>query len=437
MFSLVITVISIALVTALALATIYYGGSAFKKGQAEAAAAQVILQGQQLLGAAEVFRAALGYWPASMQEMVDKSYLSGFPVASSGSRDMLMAEAMAAASTWQMPVSGEPTFTLTYASQDQACQNINLRMYGTRGILAKAYTGYQTQCYGNSSAALQVVVSKTPDNLAPVLAAGSVAAIPAPAASSGPEWFVAPTAVVGGGAPLPPVAVQPFSPVRTLADYGTLSVGYNFVGGFPIVNTSSAVASFTSVAMVGSADWTFGQNTCTDVAPGATCYLGAKWTPSGAGQTTATILVGATQVLHQGAGVILFNQVNLHIGRNDHVNWGDSTYFKLDSGTTAPGLGNQSVSANLLTVVSSVAAVQKIDFSSIPALTVIRCQNTVGYDTATQTWLTGTGTTSPTDDSCYVLPSATLGHGASPIRVQTPNTPTSNDYYYVSVNILP
>lgn len=34
MFSLIITIISIALVTALAIATIYYGGSAFRQGSA-------------------------------------------------------------------------------------------------------------------------------------------------------------------------------------------------------------------------------------------------------------------------------------------------------------------------------------------------------------------------------------------------------------------
>jgi hypothetical protein len=54
MFSLIITIISIALVTALALATIYYGGSAFRQGGDAAAAARFINEGQQLSGAAAV-----------------------------------------------------------------------------------------------------------------------------------------------------------------------------------------------------------------------------------------------------------------------------------------------------------------------------------------------------------------------------------------------
>lgn len=51
MFSLIITIISIALVAALALATIYYGGDAFTKGGDAAKASQLINEGQQLQGA--------------------------------------------------------------------------------------------------------------------------------------------------------------------------------------------------------------------------------------------------------------------------------------------------------------------------------------------------------------------------------------------------
>jgi hypothetical protein len=57
MFSLIITIISIALVTALALATIYYGGSAFRQGGDAAAAAKLINEGQQLSGAAAIVEA--------------------------------------------------------------------------------------------------------------------------------------------------------------------------------------------------------------------------------------------------------------------------------------------------------------------------------------------------------------------------------------------
>jgi hypothetical protein len=51
MFSLIITIISIALVAALALATIYYGGSAFSAGSAKAQLATAVSQAQQIAGA--------------------------------------------------------------------------------------------------------------------------------------------------------------------------------------------------------------------------------------------------------------------------------------------------------------------------------------------------------------------------------------------------
>ena len=51
MFSLIISIIAIALVAALALASIYYGGDAFQEGTAKAEASTVINQGQQVQAA--------------------------------------------------------------------------------------------------------------------------------------------------------------------------------------------------------------------------------------------------------------------------------------------------------------------------------------------------------------------------------------------------
>ena len=44
MFSLIVTIIAIALVAALALATLYYGGSAFNQSSAKAQAAKLLNQ---------------------------------------------------------------------------------------------------------------------------------------------------------------------------------------------------------------------------------------------------------------------------------------------------------------------------------------------------------------------------------------------------------
>ena len=77
MFSLIITVISIVLVSALALATVYYGGSAFNKNGNDAAAAQALLEGQQLNGAAALAKAEGNY--TDMASLVTGQYLTSIP----------------------------------------------------------------------------------------------------------------------------------------------------------------------------------------------------------------------------------------------------------------------------------------------------------------------------------------------------------------------
>jgi hypothetical protein len=87
MCSLIITIISIALVAALALATIYYGGTAFNRGSAEAKASQLINEGQQINGAVAMARAdaqagnatAVDLATAGLKGLVDAKYLAQVP----------------------------------------------------------------------------------------------------------------------------------------------------------------------------------------------------------------------------------------------------------------------------------------------------------------------------------------------------------------------
>lgn len=89
MFSLIITIISIALVAALALATIYYGGTAFNKGSAEAKASQLINEGQQINGAvalarADVAQGALTAAPTDINGLVASKHLAQVPTSFDG-----------------------------------------------------------------------------------------------------------------------------------------------------------------------------------------------------------------------------------------------------------------------------------------------------------------------------------------------------------------
>lgn len=85
MFSLIITIISIALVAALAIATLYYGGSAFSQGSAKAVADTVIAQAQQIAGANTLFANDNGgTYTTSPAALVSGNYLTVSPVAPVG-----------------------------------------------------------------------------------------------------------------------------------------------------------------------------------------------------------------------------------------------------------------------------------------------------------------------------------------------------------------
>ncbi len=78
MFSLIITIIAIALVAALAVASIYYGGSAFEKGTAGAEAATIINESQQV-SAARSMASADGNANTTVADLVTGNYLSSAP----------------------------------------------------------------------------------------------------------------------------------------------------------------------------------------------------------------------------------------------------------------------------------------------------------------------------------------------------------------------
>jgi uncharacterized protein (UPF0333 family) len=80
MFSLIITIISIALVAALAIATLYYGGSQFSQGSAKAAADQVIGQAQQIAGANTLYANDHGgSYDLTVSDLQANSYLNSTP----------------------------------------------------------------------------------------------------------------------------------------------------------------------------------------------------------------------------------------------------------------------------------------------------------------------------------------------------------------------
>lgn len=78
MFSLIITIISIALVAVLALATLDYGGDAFNRGSAGAEAARLINEAQQV-NAAVTMAGVDGTTLSDIDALVTGQYLSQVP----------------------------------------------------------------------------------------------------------------------------------------------------------------------------------------------------------------------------------------------------------------------------------------------------------------------------------------------------------------------
>lgn len=84
MFSLIVTIIAVFLVAALALATLYYAGQFVTDGQARAAMTKILQEGNQVVGALELYKADNGGFPTGTSDeikaaLVAENYLKQIP----------------------------------------------------------------------------------------------------------------------------------------------------------------------------------------------------------------------------------------------------------------------------------------------------------------------------------------------------------------------
>ncbi|MBV7542136.1 hypothetical protein [Acidovorax sp. sic0104] len=79
MFSLIISIVSIALVVALAAATMYYGGDALTQGRSSAEASAYVTGAQQIGGAAVMHITTQPAPPAAVADLVTSGMMSGIP----------------------------------------------------------------------------------------------------------------------------------------------------------------------------------------------------------------------------------------------------------------------------------------------------------------------------------------------------------------------
>jgi len=302
MFSLIITIISIALVAALALATLYYGGGAFNQGRAQAQAAKVRSQSQQLLGAAELFKANHGRYPVNVAEMVSDKYLSSVPMARAA-----VAQALAD-SAWLMPVPEQALFLLPMTAPE-ACRQVNQQSYGEPGILSGPLSGVQTQCYGPSPSqlygmaakdaqVLQAWVAADPEMVA-VTAPALVAALPVSEASA--LWTVAPSAPLVAdvssspeeAAPPdepPPPAVGVLSASTLTVPFAPTNVGAHANGIAVLQNTGEGSLVISPATLAGSDAFTVVSDDCQGaLAAGDSCAVEVRFSPAVTGPAGATL----------------------------------------------------------------------------------------------------------------------------------------------------
>lgn len=196
MFSLIISIVSIALVAVLSAATLYYGGASYTSGQTRAVAAKIVAQSQQILAANDMFFTDFSRHPLSVQELVDGGYLRTVPVAAAPAGLSILSNAWAAEGPqrWSMPQPGIPVYTLNANVTVDVCKEINLK--GTlrrQGVLKRAYAELALQCYGEAADTLAVAATHDATALASVLP-GAVASTPIPAGADSPDWLAPPSA---------------------------------------------------------------------------------------------------------------------------------------------------------------------------------------------------------------------------------------------------
>lgn len=113
MFSLIIAIVSIALIVALVAATMYHGGDTLTQGRAKADAAALVAGAQQVSGAAVMHLSLEGTRAAAIGDLVTKKYLASVPTVG----------ALALATTGTAP-NLQYTVTGTAASDD-VCVAVN------------------------------------------------------------------------------------------------------------------------------------------------------------------------------------------------------------------------------------------------------------------------------------------------------------------------
>jgi hypothetical protein len=116
MFSLILVLAGLALVAAIAVTTVYYGGDTATAGSANAEAASLLAQSEQIASASAAYTTDHnGIRPPSLEELVAQEYLNAIPPG------------------WQEPALANTPITSKVVASASACELFNRRQ-GLEGI---------------------------------------------------------------------------------------------------------------------------------------------------------------------------------------------------------------------------------------------------------------------------------------------------------------
>lgn len=154
MFSLLITLIAIALSAALALATLYALSGNYAGQLAKTQAALLRIQSDQIMGAVQLFRHEHSRYPDTLAELEAGGYLREIPIPNVSQAPLLPvipeAVAQSVAPQWILPVPGRPVLLLREQVPVRTCSRLNQLLGVEQGLVREhAEAGRAEQCFGS------------------------------------------------------------------------------------------------------------------------------------------------------------------------------------------------------------------------------------------------------------------------------------------------
>lgn len=313
MISLLITIITIALVAALAIATIFYMGGSQSKAFLAAEATEQINQGTQILGAMDLFKVDHDRWPDSLDELVSEGYLKTIPrigITASKATIIAQANAQSLGPAWEMPMPGVPIAWVKPPEggyTTSVCKEINSKARKYRGILKAMQISPDPQCFGKNLSNLRVVVSRSILDIEAFAESYDeeldFRSYPPVFDVSDPSWLIAPPETRAQSPEeldQPEVLVpQAGLTISSLShDFGSLLRGQTAPSSpaFIISNTGTVNLTSLNISVTNSSEgYSLSSNCPVQLTPGENCQFQANFTALKDRSSLANIVVKSDQ----------------------------------------------------------------------------------------------------------------------------------------------